>query len=254
MKDRIQIKEEAKGVVRSARVNAYLFTLLFLGITWVLSWLDNYVNASSTVENYAVLYPEIAPYLPSFPEFPALLVTFVGVVGWLIGILLEAGYIRYHLGVRQGKEMPYSTILDGLSFVGKVILLNLVIMIFVGLWSILLVVPGIIAAYRYRFALYNLCENPNIGVMEALRMSKVQTAGHKGKLFVLDLSFLGWGILSMLTLDILNIWVAPYRVQSNIGYFEELKRVTGVGHQPGGPDGKTEDEEEFIPIDPFEEK
>lgn len=253
MKDRIQIKEEAKGVVRSARVNAYLFTLIYLGVNWIMTWLDNYVNASDTMAEYAVRYPEIAPYLPSFPEFPALLVTFVGVVGWLISAVLDGGYVCYHLGVRRGKEMPYRTILDGLNFVGKLILLHLVMFIFISLWTLLLIVPGVIAAYRYRFALYNLCENPNIGVMEAIRMSKVQTAGYKGQLFVLDLSFLGWAILSLLTLNILEIWVTPYRVQSNIGYFEEIKRIKGVGHQSGGPGGN-EEKEEFIPIDPFEEK
>lgn len=47
--------------------------------------------------------------------------------------------------------------------------------VFIALWSMLLIVPGIIAAYRYRFALYNLCENPELGVMEALAMSKAQT-------------------------------------------------------------------------------
>lgn len=253
MKDRIQIKEEAKGVVRSARVNVYLFTLIFLGVNWIMTWLDNYVNASDTVENYATLYPALTSHLPSFPEFPPLLVTFVGVVGWLISALLDGGYVCYHLGVRQGKEMPYGTILSGLNFVGKLILLHLTMFIFITLWTMLFIVPGAIAAYRYRFALYNLCENPSIGVMEAIRMSKVQTAGYKGALFVLDLSFLGWAILSLLTLNLLEIWLTPYRVQSNIGYFEEIKRIKGMGHRPGGP-GDEKDEEEFIPIDPFEEK
>ena len=58
---------------------------------------------------------------------------------------------------------------------------------------------GIIAAYRYRFALYNLYENPGIGVMEALNMSKQQTLGYKGQLFMLDLSYIGWLLLASLT-------------------------------------------------------
>ena len=59
---------------------------------------------------------------------------------------------------------------DGFSLVGKIILLYIVEFFFVLLWSILLLVPGIIAAYRYRFAIYNLCENPGIGLMEAIAM------------------------------------------------------------------------------------
>ena len=82
---------------------------------------------------------------------------------------------------------------------GKVILLNIVIYLFTFFWSLLFVIPGIIAAYRYRFALYNLYENPGIGVMEALNMSKQQTLGYKGQLFMLDLSYIGWLLLASLT-------------------------------------------------------
>jgi hypothetical protein len=108
---------------------------------------------------------------------------------------------------------------------------------------------GIIAAYRYRFALYNLCENPELGVMEALAMSKAQTLGFKWQLFVLDLSFIGWNILVSLTLGILDIWVAPYRAQANIAFFQEIKKIKGVGFFPPRP----EDDDQFRPHDPFGE-
>lgn len=91
--------------------------------------------------------------------------------------------------------------------------------------------PVIIAGYRYRFAIYNLCENPDIGVMEAISMSKAQTAGYKGDLFLLDLTFIGWNLLCSLTLGILSIWIAPYIIQTNIGYFQEIKRIKGIGWQ-----------------------
>ena len=62
----------------------------------------------------------------------------------------------------------------------------------------LFIIPGIIAAYSYRFAPYNLYENPGISVMEALDMSKRQTMGYKGQIFTLDLSYLGWTLLASL--------------------------------------------------------
>ena len=145
----------------------------------------------------------------------------------------------YHLGVRRGEEMPYATLFDGFGFIGKLILLNIVITLYVFLWSMLLIIPGIIAGYRYRFAVYNLCENPDMGVMEAISMSKAQTAGYKGDLFLLDLTFIGWNLLCSLTLGILSIWIAPYIIQTNIGYFQEIKRIKGIGWQarPEQPDG-----------------
>ena len=169
-------------------------------------------------------------------------------MNWLAQVILSAGWAIYHLGVRQGREMPFSCLLDGFNFLGKLILLNIVMSIFVFLWSLLFYIPGIIAQYRYRFAVYNLCENPDIGIMEAISMSKAQTAGFKWTLFVLDLSFIGWILLSGLTLGILDIWLAPYREQANVGYFQEIKRVKGIGFQ-SGPDNGGDDP--FRPIDPF---
>ena len=127
--------------------------------------------------------------------FPTLVVLFVSVVCALLNMVLEAGVSLYHLGIRRGEEMPYVTLFDGFSFAGKIILLSIVQYIFVFLWTLLFIVPGIVAAYRYRFAILNLCENPEIGVMEAINMSKAQTAGFKWQLFVLDLSFIGWYLI-----------------------------------------------------------
>lgn len=249
MPDRIQIKEEAKQVVRGARVNAYLVTLIVLAVTGLLEALDSYVGASRTVDQVAELYgQQSAAMLPAFPEFPVLLMAFVAAVNWLAQVIINAGWSIYHLGVRRGKEMPYGCLLDGFAFLGKLILLNIVMGIFVYLWSLLFLIPGIIAQYRYRFAIYNLCENPQIGILEAINMSKAQTAGFKGTLFVLDLSFLGWSILCWLTLGILNIWIAPYKEQANVGYFQEIKKIKGIGYQPPQDGGE---DDEFRPIDPF---
>ena len=85
--------------------------------------------------------------------------------------------------------------IPGFTFAGKVIALYIVEGFFVALWSMLFVIPGIIAAYRYSFAMLNLCENPELGVMEALNLSKQQTNGYKMQLFLLQLSFIGWSLL-----------------------------------------------------------
>lgn len=83
MPDRIQIKEEAKQVLRGARVNPYLVSLIVVGVLGLLGGLDSYVGASQTVDQMAGYDPDLAAMLPSFPEFPVLLVAFVGAVNWL---------------------------------------------------------------------------------------------------------------------------------------------------------------------------
>ena len=153
-------------------------------------------------------------------------------LGILVTAVLGAGYILYTMNVRKGLITPYTTLFDGFLFAGKIILLEIVQYIFVFLWSLLFIIPGIIAGYRYRFALYNLCENPEMGVMEALNMSKAQTRGHKWELFVLDLSFLGWIILCGLTLDeapepnSLGQTLCCYSLQKA---FEEARRQLSCG-------------------------
>lgn len=208
--DRISIKSEAKGIVKSASVSAYLFTLLFLALSWLLNGTSDYVSLNEELV-YNIYYTTGVDlsFLVLHRAFPALLVTFVSILTALLGVLLDIGYILYHLGIRRGREMPYLTLFDGFSFAGKAILLYIVQYIFIFLWSLLFVIPGIIAAYRYRFAYYNLCENPDMGVMEALNMSKAQTNGFKWQLFVLDLSFLGWQLLCALTLGILSSGSSP---------------------------------------------
>lgn len=249
MLDRIQLKREAKEIVRNARVSAYLFTFLYLAIVTVLEAANTYVNG--TVPDYMELYFPGTP-VPEFfarvAELPATLVIFVSVLVWLLGAVLQAGHALYHLGIRRGEEMEYSSLFDGFAFVGKVILLQLIVSMIITLWALLLVIPGIIAAYRYRFALYNLCENPEISVMEAIGLSTRQTYGHKMDLFVLDMTFLGWSLLCVLTLGIGNIWLTPYITQTDIGYFQQIKQMKGLGWFPPRDDAQ---DGEFRPQDPF---
>jgi uncharacterized membrane protein len=246
MLDRIQLKREAKDLTRSARVSAYLFTLLYLAIIYVLTGIDTYTSGS-IVDFMALNFPELEA--PAFlqHDIPASVVMFVSVMVMLLSAVLNAGYTLYHLGVRRGETMTYTTLFDGFSFVGKVILLELMVKLSIFLWSMLFFFPGIIAAYRLRYAVYNLCENPEMGVMEAMNMSTAQTRGFKMDLFVLDITFFGWRMLSLLTMGVLDIWVTPYIVQTNVGYFQQIKKIKGIGWFPP----RQEDDGQFHGQDPF---
>ena len=250
MLNRIELKQNAKAITRSARVSAYLFTLIYLLISAVLSGVDFYINATDDMFVLAGgWYFDIGSYIPfTHAAFPTIVVIFSSVLAWLLARAISAGWVLYHQGVRRGEEMPYSTLFDGFGFIGKVILLNLVMGFFIFLWSLLFIIPGIIAAYRYRFALYNLCENPDTAVMDALRLSKAQTLGYKLDLFVLDLTFIGWGILCSLTLGILSIWIQPYIQQTDLAYFDAIRAAKGMT-APGGENPLNDDT--FHPDDRF---
>ena len=91
------------------------------------------------------------------------------------------------------------------------------------LWSLLFIIPGIVKAYEYRMIPYLLAENPAMPSEEAFARSKGMMTGQKWRAFVLDLSFIGWELLSGLTLGLLHVFfVGPYRRMTNAALYEEL--------------------------------
>lgn len=101
--------------------------------------------------------------------------------------------------------------------------------LFVFLWSLLFLIPGIIKSYEYRMIPYILGETPNIPKEEAFALSRAMMTGNKWKAFVLDLSFLGWYILSGLTFGILGIfYVNPYVEQTSAALYQKLKSLRFV--------------------------
>lgn len=178
--DRKQLKADVRELLSASQVSPRVMAALYLGLSVLLSVVDYLAGGGNAL---------LDRNLPGI---------FVYVLTSLLTSVLSAGFVLYCMAVRRGERAEYLTLFDGFSFVGKIVLLQIITVFFVFLWSLLFLIPGIIALYRYRFAFFNLYENPGIGVMEALDMSKRQTLGYKSQLFVLDLSYLGWALLSCL--------------------------------------------------------
>lgn len=107
-----------------------------------------------------------------------------------------------------------------LKTVGFAFLVNL----YISLWSLLCLIPGMIKSYEYYMANFIKSENPELSTKRCLEMSKLMTDGHKADLFYLDLSFIGWSILGAFTCGILNIvYVTPYQFSAKAYAYEALK-------------------------------
>lgn len=118
--------------------------------------------------------------------------------------------------------------------------------LYVFLWSLLFIIPGIVKSYEYRMIPYLLAENPDLTVKEAFEISKRMMSGEKWNTFVLDLSFIGWTLLSGITLGLVGIfWYNPYYFQTNAElygalsakgnpYFERSMQNYPGGMNPGG--------------------
>ena len=183
---RSEIKRESRELLRRAQPPVVRFAALLLLVTAALNLADLFCSGST--------YESL---LHSGP-----IGIFVYILTGLIALLLEAGRAEYCLAARRGEPSAYADLFYGFSFAFRFIALLVLESLLVGLGFLLFIVPGFILLYRYRFALYILCEDPQTGVTEALRRSAAELKGFKAELFLLDLSFFGWALLCSLPMGI----------------------------------------------------
>ena len=127
--------------------------------------------------------------------------------------------------------MDTRTIIHGLSNTFRIGFSNywhkvwgmLLMTIMVFLWSLLLVIPGIIKWFSYAMTPFILEENPELSASDAIHRSRMMMRGHKWQLFVLELTFLGWALLCVLTLGIGFLWLTPYQYTSYAHFYEDIK-------------------------------
>ena len=122
------------------------------------------------------------------------------------------GYRLYTRKLSDGKPGGLQDLFSPFKDLRRIVKLELWIFLFSFLWSLLFIIPGIVAFYRYRFAYYILMDYPDFSAKDALEMSANLTKGYKWDLFVLDLSFIGWNLLSCLTCGVLSLWIMPYQM------------------------------------------
>ncbi len=137
---------------------------------------------------------------------------------------LQLGMIYIYLDVVAGGEVDINRLFAGFKRLGQSICLYLLVNIFVFLWSLLFVIPGIIKMLSYSQAFYILAEHPEMTASEALNESKMIMEGHKSELFVLYLSFIGWSLLGAITCGIGYIWIIPYMQATFTNYYHKIKR------------------------------
>ena len=226
--------------------------------------LDEYATPDGYVIPVEPIFPSVLPRavqraLTALSNFLAsdagatvmIALAIAGVVLFVIGGGLQLGLIRYNLDLLTRENPPaFLTLFSRMSIFGRALGLRLMTGILTGLWSLLFVIPGIVAAYRYALAPYRMAEHPEMGVMEAISQSKALMRGNKWRLFCLQLSFIGWGILSTLTMGIGNLWLAPYRNAAETAFYLEL---TGRRDAMPWPDIPVDAQPEVLPEAPAEE-
>lgn len=215
---RALLKANAKTVLRRSYWRVFLMCLIASILAGDVSLdfdvSDTYQHASQLFSRLSggSLLPALLGAAFAMVGVVALVVVFVAVVCWgiLISPVVRVGQCRYLIQNRAG-EVGLGTLFSGFSnnywnTVNGMFYANLRIF----LYTLLLVIPGIIKAYQYTFVPYLLAENPDMEPARAAEISTLMTDGEKWNIFVLDLSFLGWNILGSLLFGIGTLFVTPY--------------------------------------------
>jgi uncharacterized membrane protein len=145
------------------------------------------------------------------------------IAGLLISGPLTVGSYLFALSVARRSRADVSLVFDGFKRFGVSFAAYLLFTLFVCLWLLLLIVPGIVASLAYSMTWFIIAEDPQVGPLEAIRRSRDMMRGHKGRLFCLSCRFIGWWFLCILTLGIGILWLWPYYVTSLARFYDDLK-------------------------------
>jgi hypothetical protein len=204
----------------------YLVILtVLLGLISALMGYDRFVGSLERIllVNPAPTYGDIMAVLPAVPPAAGILIPAI----LIVKLVIDVGYMGYCLRISRNEEVDSKAIFDSFALVLKIILLEILQIFFIILWSLLFILPGIVAFYRYRLAFYILLDNPETGPLQCIRRSKSLMDGYKTELLFLDLSFLGWALVdfavrAMVVLRLFSVWLFPYVGVTRAGFYNLL--------------------------------
>ena len=228
--DRASVKRKARELIRTAKPSMLTAAVLLVLLGVVINWLSSRLvgltanQFTSMLENYQAgnyeaAYSVVERSSPSTMEF--LLDQLLQLAFRIIGV----GFTIFVVNTVRQKEAVFGNLLDGFTMMPRLLFLLVLQYVFITLWTMLFIIPGIVAIYRYRFAVYLMIDHPEWSAMDCLNESKRMTQGYKGQLFVLDLSFLLWIILCAVPVIgyAAQIYVTPYKEASLVYYYETVK-------------------------------
>ena len=146
----------------------------------------------------------------------------IALVPFLLGGVLQLGYARFLLKQHDGKALDFNDLFSQFDRFGTGFAQDFLRTLYTFLWSLLLIVPGIVAALSYAMTPFILEEHPELTASEAIARSKALMDGHKMDLFILHLTFLGWDILCALTANIGNLFLNPYKNAAYAVFYREI--------------------------------
>lgn len=208
MKTNQDYKNAALAALKGSWAQAVLATVIYLAVAGSTGLLGEAAN-------------------PQF--FPAGVILLMTGSTLLVSILLlmplEVGFYNTYKELLRNGDREITGNMFKLAFnkYGKNVLGMFLVGLFTLLWMLLLVIPGVIKAFSYAMTPFILVDKPELSANQAIDLSRAMMKGHKFDLFWLELSFIGWILLSILTLGVGFFWLIPYMYASISSFYEDVK-------------------------------
>ena len=224
-----EVKEQGKAAFRTNYWNCVIVSIIMSIVTG-----GSLVGGRSAASGSGVaeLKEYFADMDPALIPFIIMTVMSVFVFAMIIGILikifvfnpLKVGcYTFFRKNINGDGEL--GNVVSGFHDFGRTFITLFLTDLFLSLWSMLFIIPGIIKSYSYRLVPYIIADNPELSSTEVITRSRELMNGHKFKAFLLDFSFIGWIILAICTCGIASLfWVSPYISSTNAALYLKLKQ------------------------------
>lgn len=219
--DRAALKQHAKNCMKRCAPNIFLVSILCL----VLTNAPTYVTEGPTLRlMLQANSPEQALEIYQNSGLGGGFALTLAVMAMNIFLsLVMVGWKLYCLRASREEDTgSFETLFACFKQFWRFYCAQLLMGLFIMLWTFVFIIPGIIASYAYTQTFYIMLDHPDLSPLEAIRASKQLMRGHKAEYFVLQLSFLGWAFLSLFTFGLLDIWLQPYMQVTYAGYYNAL--------------------------------
>ena len=232
-------KEKAKTALRNYSPNIFIVAaiaiFLPMGINNIFNngILGGSLNVNidvNTGESSIIFFEQIADAIRGSGLMPimGLQLLYVAVISLMLNVvstLISYGYTFYCLKASRGEQAGFSDLLAGFERPGRIIWATVLISIKTMLWSLLFVIPGILAALSYSQTYRVLIDDPNISASDAIAVSRDMMRGNRMDYFFLELSFFGWLLLEAITGGLSRIYSGPYIECSLCAFYDEVSNA-----------------------------
>ena len=230
--DRTAVKLQAKQLIRESQPSMLTAALLYTLLTALIGWLSLRLTGVDTNTMNEMLQLASEGNSEAVMEMmtkatPSAGASLIDMLLRLAMAVVGVGFSLFVMNSVRRSQPAIGNLLDGFGMFPRVLFLIILQIVLIFLWSLLLVIPGIIAAYRYSFAVYVMIDHPEMSAMDCLRESKRLTTGYKRQLFLLDLSFIFWFLLTMIPVVgyIAQVYVTPYMESARVLYYEQIRAL-----------------------------